>query len=153
MSVLERQRAQMKWQLQQQKDFLHGNVLSGFSLAAAQGGEFQGFIGDGMAPGLGVVKPDPGMDSGWADTGKFGGDDYTGFGTCGYGNAPRSELSCAISRSNPCLPAALVAAGDGREAALPEKLNSTVERESLNKRKADKIQSLKVCALLLNCQQ
>ncbi|KAM7470769.1 hypothetical protein LguiA_008952 [Lonicera macranthoides] len=143
MSVLERQRTQMKWQLQQQKDFFHGNELSGFSLPAAQGGQFQGFIGDGMGLGLGVVKPDPGMDNGWADTGKFGGDDNMGFRTCGYGNAPRSELSCAISRSNTCQPAALVAAGGGREAALPEKLNSAVGRERLKKRKADKMQSLK----------
>ncbi|KAM7479312.1 hypothetical protein LguiA_027525 [Lonicera macranthoides] len=139
-TVLERQRARMKWQqdqLQQpQPSFFNGNhELSGFSLTT-QAQEFSGLISNEL--GIGdlvsrVVKPDPGFENGWADIG--GVDGYLGYGACGYGNAG-FEMSSVISRTISCPPAVA--------AVADEKLISGVGRESFKKRKADKTQNLKV---------
>lgn len=152
-SVLERQRARMKWeedqQQQQQLNFYGGNELNMFSLPpAAQAQQYQSLISNGSGFGVLVnrpVKADPGMDNGWSDNGKFGGDDHFGYG---YGNVNGVELNYAISRTTSCPPeeAAAGAYAEQREDILPEKMSTAIGRESFKKRKADKTHNQKVCS-------
>ncbi|KAK3022038.1 hypothetical protein RJ639_047428 [Escallonia herrerae] len=153
-SVLERQRARMKWQ--QDQHFLIGNhELNVFS--AQQLHQLQGSVSND--PGFAeyvtrALKPDPGMESGWPDVGKFGGDDHLGYGACGYGNVSGIEMNYeAIARTVSCPPTVAAAISEaavtetkGKESILPEKLNSAAGRESFKKRKADKNHNLKVVA-------
>ncbi|KAL1810942.1 hypothetical protein ACET3Z_021007 [Daucus carota] len=65
MSVLERQRARIKWQQHEQLGFLEGNMYS-----QPEATEFELMSNDNY------LKPDPGMDNGWPDYGKFLDNDY-----------------------------------------------------------------------------
>lgn len=159
MSVFERQRARMKWQQdhnhQQQMSSFSGNEVNVYCTtepqAQAQAPGFEVMSSDiGFDSFLNcVVKPDPGMDNGWPDLGKFGGDsEYYGYGNA---NANVNELSCAISRTFSCppvVPAAIAqASGDNsneKKPVFPEKKNSAGGRESFKKRKADKALAQKV---------
>lgn len=156
LSVFERQRARIKWQQQQQMSFFSGNEVNVYSTSVnqAQAPEFDQLMSNdtGFACLFNcAVKPDPGMDYGWPDHGKFGGDsDFLGYG---YGNvnANVNELSCAISRTISCPPAVTAAlaepSGDntnGKKSVFPEKINSAVGRDSFKKRKADKALAHKV---------
>lgn len=167
MTVLERQRARLKWeqeplqqqqQQQQQQQYQHQqpqesyfSELSGaFSLPSQLISQVQqqGFEGGLMGGGDSVmfggsVKPDPAFASGWPDLGKIMVPTY-GFGPCG----PGFEVSNAISRTSSCPPAVAPDAVEvkGKESAVPnDKMSAAVGRESLKKRKADKVQSTKVC--------
>ncbi|KAE9447243.1 hypothetical protein C3L33_20820, partial [Rhododendron williamsianum] len=120
MSVLERQRARIKWQqeqlLNQPPCYFEGNdQFNGYSMPNhAQ--DFHNLISSEV--GL-VVKADPGLDNGWQEFGQFGGEG-SGLGSSGFVN--------------------------GRESVSPEKMSSAVGRESFKKRKADRNQSLKAVA-------
>ncbi|KAM2988885.1 hypothetical protein FF2_002922 [Malus domestica] len=148
MTVLERQRARMKWQQsdhhdqqQQQTQYnFGGGELSGvFSLPIhAQG--LQGFLSGNRA-----VKPDPSSENGWAELG-FGscGLVMNNNGTAGFegmGNA----LNNNISRTFSC-PPTVVAEKTSGDTVLSQKLSLPAGKESFKKRKADKVQINKAAA-------
>lgn len=156
MSVFERQRARIKWQYQQnsqqqqqqqqQQSFFCGNEVNMYSTLVHQGQapEFDQLMGNdtGFTSFFNcAVKPDPGMDNGWPDYGKFGGDsDFLS-----YGNV--NELSCAISRTISCPPtvAAAIAEPSGDNNTNGKKsMNSAVGTDSFKKRKAEKALAYKV---------
>ncbi|KAK6916585.1 Myc-type, basic helix-loop-helix (bHLH) domain [Dillenia turbinata] len=173
MSVLERQRARIKWQQehlqhQQHQNFLSSEEFNVFQLQAqlAQAQQFQNLInGEVSLDGFvgRAVKPDPGLDNGWPDysnlsVGPPGSTHYgPGGGSArlecsGYGGV---DVNYAISRTTSCLPsvaagiadvAAVPAAADvkSRDSTVTEKLTAAVGRESFKKRKADKLQQTKV---------
>ncbi|KAF1001881.1 uncharacterized protein LOC141703025 [Apium graveolens] len=151
MSVFERQQARMKWQQHQEMSFFGGNEVNMYS-TQAQAPEFDQLMSNdsGFASLFNcAVKPDPGMDNGWPDYGKFGGD--SDFLSYGYGNVNVNELSCAISRTISCPPAVAAAtaepSGDhanGNLSVFHEKISSGVGRVSFKKRKADKALAHKV---------
>ncbi|KAI3448028.1 hypothetical protein Pfo_004693 [Paulownia fortunei] len=138
MSMLERQRARLKWQQQQ---LIQQQPCTYFDENDPLGGVL--FIGN-HDPGLGelmvsrVMKPDPGTENGWNDD----------FGrVLNSGNRPEFERSSAIPRTVSCPPSvaaamAEVAASNGKEAAL----SSATGGESFKKRKADDTKNLKVVA-------
>ncbi|KAJ9132859.1 hypothetical protein P3X46_033685 [Hevea brasiliensis] len=143
MTVPEKQRARFKWQPEQQQqqpqDSFFGDLSGVFHLQQHQLQGFQGDLGEVVTRS---VKPDPAlMDNGWPD--------LVGFGPCGYGNNNGSgfDINYAISRTSSCPPAVAEAAVDaavlanGREPVVSEKLSSGVGRESLKKRKIDKVQN------------
>ncbi|XP_057465317.1 transcription factor bHLH63-like [Actinidia eriantha] len=152
MSVLERQRARIKWQQEpfQQQRYFDGNEFSGFS-GPAQAQQFLGLVNSDM--GLnGLVKADPSLDNEWADFGQFSGEG-SGLGPGGFGLGSGFEMNCGISRTISCPLAvaaeiAEVTAADTKqgESIFPEKVRSAVGRESFKKRKADKNQNLKALA-------
>lgn len=148
MTLLERQRARLKWHqeqhLQQQEDQSYFGDLGGvFHLQ-------QGYQGGGLGEVVTKsVKPDPGLvDNGWADV--------VGFGPCGYGNNNGSsfDINYAISRTSSCPPAATAVAAAAPAAKVTEsvvsgKISSGVGRESFKKRKVDKVHNnTKVCSVL-----
>ncbi|XVE66977.1 hypothetical protein DITRI_Ditri08aG0123100 [Diplodiscus trichospermus] len=120
MTVLERQRARLKWQQQQLQQQLQEEQQSYFSelsgVFSSQTSHIQGFQG-GLMSGdemLGdilmtrQVKPDPGLETAWPDLGKV---DMAsmGFGPCGYGNGSSFDMNYAISRTSSCPPAVAAA--------------------------------------------
>lgn len=159
MSVFERQQARMKWQQEhnhQQLSVFSGNDVNMYSTKEPQV-QAPGFqlmsndIGFGSFSNC-AVKPDPGMDTGWPDYGKFGGDsEYLGYG---YGSVDGNvnELSCPISRTFSCPPAVPAAIGQASgdytngkmSVVFSGKMNSSVGRDSFKKRKADKALAQKV---------
>ncbi|KDP41786.1 hypothetical protein JCGZ_26804 [Jatropha curcas] len=142
MTVLERQRARFKWQQEQQQQnpvqieqesFNFGDLSGVFQLQQQQQG-FQGDLGEVVTRS---VKPDPGLiDNGWPDLVAFG-------SACGYGNSNGSGFGTnyGISRTSSCPPAVAAAAVADAAAVASRKLSSGVGRESLKKRKADKVQN------------
>ncbi|XP_058190671.1 transcription factor bHLH63-like isoform X2 [Rhododendron vialii] len=147
MSVLERQRARIKWQQEQLLNqppcyFEANNQFNGYSMPNhAQ--EFHNLINSEV--GL-VVKADPGLDNRWQEFGQFGGEG-SGLGSSGFVNGSGFELNYGISRTLSC-PQEVAAAMEAarRESVSPEKMSSAVGRESFKKRKADRNQSLKAVA-------
>ncbi|XP_007042169.2 PREDICTED: transcription factor bHLH63 [Theobroma cacao] len=166
MTVLERQRARLKWQqeqLQQQQLQQQEQQQSYFSelsgVFSSQPSHVEGFQG-GLMSGDSVLgdmvmtrqlKPDPGLETAWPELVKVDMPDM-GFGPCGYGNGPSFDMNYAISRTSSCPPAVAAAvAGEvvevkGKESVVSEKIGSAVGRESFKKRKVDKLQNLKVVA-------
>ncbi|KAI8533005.1 hypothetical protein RHMOL_Rhmol11G0262500 [Rhododendron molle] len=148
MSVLERQRARIKWQqeqlLNQPSCFFEGNdQFNGYSMPNhAQ--DFHNLINSEV--GL-VVKADPGLDNRWQEFGQFGGEG-SGLGSSGFVNGSGFELNYGISRTLSCPQEVAVAVTETarRESVSPEKMSSAVGRESFKKRKADRNQSLKAVA-------
>lgn len=169
MTLLERQRARLKWQQeqlhhqqQQQSSYFSGSELSGvfFQAHEDQVQSFQaGLVG---APALArPVKPDPGLENGWPELDKM---EIPGMGfgssssSCGLVNGtitntstPGFQMNGAISRTYSCPPKVVAAVATpelkAREAVLPaEKLSSGAGRESFKKRKSssDKLQNSKV---------
>lgn len=164
MTVLERQRFRMKWQQEQfhhqqqqqlQESYYGGNQFSMFSMGGQDGEaqQFHGLIDGDSAGSLGdllgrTVKADPGLENVWPEFGKLT-MPGTGFNVENAGFESSGILSCSgfemnhdTSRTSSCLQSA--AEVEVRESVLPEKIASTVGRESFKKRKADKIQSPKV---------
>ncbi|KAK6946261.1 Myc-type, basic helix-loop-helix (bHLH) domain [Dillenia turbinata] len=135
-SVLERQRARMKWQQEhlhqhrQHQNFLSNEEFNVFQLQAqlAQAQQFQNLINgelsfDGFSGR--PVKPDPGLDNVWPDysslsVGHHGSTHYgpsagsAGLECPGYG---RVDVNYAISRTTSCPPS--VVAGIADVAAVP----------------------------------
>ncbi|XP_057965699.1 transcription factor HBI1-like [Malania oleifera] len=171
MTVIERQRARLKWQAEQQLQrqqqshqsfFGTGNEFDFFNLVN-QAPQFQGLIeGDsGVVAELVTrsVKADPGLENAWPELRGYGGD-TTGFEANGFVNGSGYDMNYAISRTVSCPPemaapatqpeaAVAVAAAEakGRQTLITEKLNFSVGRESsFKKRKADKAQNQKVVA-------
>jgi len=147
-TVLERQRARMKWQHQEQQGYFGGSEFGGLFLEPGQVGSFQGLVGGGDTV-LGEVvtrsvKPDPGSENGWPQLVNMG---FTEF-----------EMNCAISRTSSCPPTVgpPVPEAKGKVPAPAEKMSSAVGRESFKKRKADKMQNAKVgecvCVCVFYCQ-
>ncbi|XP_017230023.1 transcription factor bHLH63 isoform X1 [Daucus carota subsp. sativus] len=149
-SVLQRQRARINWQQQQQQSFFSGNDQHDMhSIPEAEAAQFQTLMnGDAVFGRFGnrAVKPDPGMEIEWPGYGKMIGDDPLGLGACGYGNINDVELNYAISRTTSCPPVVAAAAGiaetpgsytQGREPGLNGQMSAAVCRESFKKRKAD----------------
>ncbi|KAL6270090.1 hypothetical protein ACE6H2_027001 [Prunus campanulata] len=158
MTVLERQRARMKWhqhehndpiQLHQQQQGYNfsGNELSGvFSVPIRAGqAQAQGFMG--LVCGESEVKPDPCSENRWAEL---------GYGSCGLvvnnnGAAGFEEMinghnnNSNISRTFSC-PPTVAAEKKSNDAVLSQKINSPAGKESFKKRKADKVQSSKAVA-------
>ncbi|XP_062177020.1 transcription factor bHLH63-like [Alnus glutinosa] len=135
-TVLERQRARMKWQHQEQQGYFGGSEFGGLFLEPGQVGSFQGLVGGGDTV-LGEVvtrsvKPDPGSENGWPQLVNMG---FTEF-----------EMNCAISRTSSCPPTVGPPAPEakGKVPAPAEKMSSAVGRESFKKRKADKMQNAKI---------
>ncbi|OMO74343.1 hypothetical protein CCACVL1_16835 [Corchorus capsularis] len=150
MTVLERQRARLKWQLeeqqlQQEQQESYFSELSG----VFQGGLMTGdsVLGDMVMARQ--LKPDPGLDTAsWPhDLGKVD-MPAMGFGPCGFGNGPSFDMNYAISRTASCPPAvaaAVAAEAVELKAKESEKMGtSAVGRENFKKRKADKLQNSKV---------
>ena len=153
LTVLERQRFRMKWQqehFEQEQRYYGGSEFGMFSMGGGSVGEaqqFHGLINGGDSAALGdllgrTVKADPGLENAWPELGKLT-MPGTGFSVENAGFEPSGILSCsmnhATSTTSSCPQEAKV-----REAALPEKIASGFGRESFKKRKADKLQSLKV---------
>lgn len=142
LTVLERQRARLKWQqdqfLQQQSQGCFNRAdYGGFPPPVAVPPDhylpgFMGFMsggGEGGSGGgaslvemvMGAVKPDPGLEDGWSEMGKFDPSLLL--------NATAYELNSSLSRTSSCPP------------AVPEKVGSAAGRESFKKRKAEKVQN------------
>lgn len=160
-TVLERQRARLKWQQeqiqQQQQSYFSGSELSGVFSGQTQAGQvvqsFQGLVGCESVLGEAVnrsVKPDPGLENGWPEMEKCE-MPIMGFGSCGGldTGTQEFEMNGAISRTASCPPTVAAAAADtkAREAALHEKLSSAAGRESFKKRKADRLKNAKVMSV------
>ncbi|KAJ8763415.1 hypothetical protein K2173_002298 [Erythroxylum novogranatense] len=138
-TVLERQRARLKWQQQQrqlqqqapgqshQEESCFGDFGSVFG--------FQGGLSEMVTQSTLSVKPDLDLvDNGWPD--------LVGFGPCGFGsNGSGFDMNYAICRtsSSPPAVAAAATADEGRESVASEKFSSVVGRESFKKRKVDKV--------------
>lgn len=166
MTVLERQRARLKWQQeqlqqeqqQQQDGYFNGSEqLNGVFFNPAQAGQFPAF--QGLVGGLSVigdttsnrpVKPDPGLENGWSELDRFEMSEI-GFGSSatGLANGPGFQMAGAISRTSSCQPtvAPLTPEVKSRESFSPEKISSAAGRESFKKRKADKVNNTKVFSL------
>ncbi|KAK3195484.1 hypothetical protein Dsin_026794 [Dipteronia sinensis] len=147
MTVLERQRARLKWQQQdqfhqqQQPEEEEDEVeersgyfseLSGVFSGQSHVSQVPGFDG-GAAAGnsmIGPVKPDPGSENGWSEMVKIL---VPGFGFPGF------EANFSISRTASCPPLAAAA-------EVKDKMSGAAAsgRESFKKRKLDKIQNTKV---------
>ncbi|XVE93640.1 hypothetical protein REPUB_Repub01dG0211400 [Reevesia pubescens] len=163
MTVLETQRAGLKWQQeqlqqQQQQQQSYFSELSG--VFSSQTSHVQGFhqgglmsSGDSVLGGMVMtrqLKPDPGLETAWPELGKV---DLAnmGFGPCGYGNGPSFDMNYANSRTSSCPPAVAAAVAaeavvevKGKDSVVSEKMGSAVVRESFKKRKVDKLQNSKV---------
>ncbi|KAJ7967312.1 transcription factor bHLH63-like [Quillaja saponaria] len=159
MTVLERQRARMEWQQEQQLQQHHQQQQSNFfgsgfngvlpmQAHVGQAQNFQGLMmGGESALGEAVTKPDPGLENGWPDLGKFE-IPRMGFESVS-GAASGLDMNSAISRTSSGPPSVVAAAAaqeaKGKESNLSEKISAT-GRESSKKRKADKVQNHKVVA-------
>lgn len=136
-TVLERQRARMKWQPQEQQGYFGGSdQFAGLFLEPGQVGSFQGLLGGESVLGEVLtrsVKPDPGLENGWPELVNMG---FTEF-----------DMNCAISRTSSCPPTVAPPPPEAKGKVSPpaEKVSSAVGRESFKKRKADKLQNTKVC--------
>ncbi|KAI5314194.1 hypothetical protein L3X38_043370 [Prunus dulcis] len=156
MTVLDRQRARMKWhqhehndpiQLHQQQQGYNfsGNELSGVFSVPIPAGQAQGFMG--LVCGDSAVKPDPCSENRWAEL---------GYGSCGLvvnnnGAAVFEEMingrnnNSNISRTFSC-PPTVAAEKKSNDAVLSQKISLPAGKESFKKRKADKVQSNKAVA-------
>lgn len=145
----------MKWHQQEHNDpiQLHqqqqgynfsGNELSGVFSVPIPAGQAQGFMG--LVCGDSAVKPDPCSENRWAEL---------GYGSCGLvgnnnGAAGFEEMinghnnNSNISRTFSC-PPTVAAEKKSNDAVLSQKISSPPGKESFKKRKADKVQSNKVC--------
>ncbi|KAK1576676.1 hypothetical protein Q3G72_015697 [Acer saccharum] len=158
MTVLERQRAHLKWQQQDQfhhqqpeeeeeveeveeveeRSGCYFSELSGVFSGPSHVSQVPGFD-CGAAAGnsiIGPVKPDPGSENGWSEMSKIL---VPGFGFPGF------EANFSISRTASCPPLAEAAATAVEE--VKDKMSgaaATAGRESFKKRKLDKLQNLKV---------
>ncbi|KAJ0010495.1 hypothetical protein Pint_34672 [Pistacia integerrima] len=151
LTVLERQRARMKWQqeqfhvVQQQQQESYFSELSGVFSVPSQVSHVQSFEGGLLGGGgdlvLGPVKPDPALENGWPDLGKVVVPGY-GFGPCG----PAFDANYAISRTTSCPPAVAAEAKVKESSIVNHKMSAAVGRESFKKRKADKVHNTKVGA-------
>ncbi|XP_009587041.1 uncharacterized protein LOC107766787 [Nicotiana tabacum] len=156
MSVLERQRARMKWQqeqLQQQEmmsyfDGQNDQQLMNFYSQTAGAQQFHGQINNVNDESLNelvtrAIKPDPCLENNWTI-----GTDGLGYVPTGVGyggTTPQLGLNYAISRTTSCPPnMADNAVSDGK--AKESMMSSNRGRESFKKRKADKNQHLKELA-------
>ncbi|KAI9128220.1 hypothetical protein K1719_001213 [Acacia pycnantha] len=144
MTLLERQRDRMKWQLAQfhhrhpNQSFFSGSGFDGgfSSLQVPNPGGMMMMMNNGgggsglgeVAANAGSVKPDPGRENGWAELGKV---DLPGVGFVSSG----FNATSAISRTFSCPPSVAAAA-----ATPTEKVRSTSGRESFKKRKSEKAQ-------------
>ncbi|GMI88176.1 hypothetical protein HRI_002486900 [Hibiscus trionum] len=160
MTVLERQRARLKWQEEQFQHQQHQqsyfSELSG--VFSSQTGHVHGFQQGGlMSAAAGgsdsalsdmlmtrQLKPDPGLETAWPELGKVG-MGAMGFGPCGYGIGQSFDMNHAISRTSSCPPAVAAAAAVEVKTNL-EKMSSAAGRESFKKRKVEKLQNSKVVA-------
>jgi hypothetical protein len=149
-TVLERQRACIKWQQEQQQQQQVQLQQQEISYFTELTGVFQqaGFHEGGLSEVVTrSVKPDPGLvDNGWNN------DHVVGLGVGPlYYNGSGFELNYgAISRTSSCPPAAVAAVAaatvKGSESVVSDKISSGVGRESSKKRKVDNIQNnSKVC--------
>ncbi|KAJ6692699.1 TRANSCRIPTION FACTOR BHLH63-LIKE [Salix purpurea] len=143
MTVLERQRARIKWQQEQQQQFqLQQQEISYFTELADvfhQAGFHEGGLSEVVTRS---VKPDPGLvDNGWNN------DHVVGYGVgLPYNNGLGFELNYgAISRTSSCPPEAVAAVAEatvkGSESVVSDMISSGAGRESSKKRKVDKIQN------------
>nr|WIE96118.1 basic helix-loop-helix transcription factor [Loropetalum chinense var. rubrum] len=152
MTILERQRARMKWeqdQLQQQQSYFSGDEYRVYSVSAHgnQGQEFQDLLNGNS--GLHQVvtqslKADPGLENGWLEYDQFP-VPSSGFDSSGYVNYEFSRTaSCPPAVAAAAMAEAMMAAdGKSRESILTEKMSATVGRDSFKKRNADKVQNSK----------
>lgn len=142
LSVLERQRARLKWQQDQlfqqplnQSCFNRADYGGGFpppvSVPVDHLTGFPGYMSGGGGGGgglahvemvMGAVKPDPGLEDGWSEMGKFDPSLLL--------NATACDLNSSLSRTSSCLPVVAPTAA--------EKMGSVAGRESFKKRKAEK---------------
>jgi hypothetical protein len=150
MTVLDRQRARIKWQQEQQQHQVQLpqqeiSYFSELSRVFQQAGFHEGGLSEVVTRS---VKPDPGfVDNRWHN------DHVVGFGVGPpYTNGLGFELNYgAISRTSSCPPAVAAAATAtatvrGAESVVSDKISSGVGRESSKKRKVDNIQNnSKVC--------
>lgn len=147
LSVLERQRARLKWQqdqlLQQQQQPLNQSCFNkvdyggGFPPPVAVPADhftgFPGYMNGGGGGGggglslvemvMGAVKSDPGLNDGWSEMGKFDPSLLL--------NATAYELNSSLSRTSSCPPAVAP--------TVAEKMGSAAGRDSFKKRKAEKV--------------
>ncbi|XP_039006831.1 transcription factor HBI1-like [Hibiscus syriacus] len=156
MTLLERQKARLKWQEQQQQQQSYFSELSGvFSSQTAhvQGFQQSGLMsyvaggGDSVLPDVVMTrqpKPDPGLETAWPELGKVD-MGAMGFGPCGHGNGQSFYMNQAISRTSSFPPAVTAAAAVEVKGNL-EKMALAVGRESFKKRKVEKLQNSKVVA-------
>lgn len=141
-TVLERQRARLKWQHdqllnQQQQQPLNQSCFNrvdyggGFPPPVAVPSDhltgFPGFMSGGGGGGglslveiiMGAVKPDPELEDGWSGMSKFDPSLLL--------SATNFELNSSFSRTSSCPP------------AVAEKMGSAAGRDSFKKRKAEKV--------------
>ncbi|KAM3377015.1 transcription factor HBI1 [Capsicum galapagoense] len=149
LSVLDRQRARMKWQQEQ----VHQQEMSYFSgqndqlmncfHQSSEGQQFHGLINvnDQSLNELvtRAIKPDPCLENNWRDFGTTGANGF-GYVPIGVGHGGMShpaEMNYAISRTTSCPP---TMADNAVSAVKPKEtiLSSNRGRESFKKRKADK---------------
>ncbi|KAJ1393666.1 Myc-type, basic helix-loop-helix [Sesbania bispinosa] len=135
MTVLERQRARKKWQQQEQEEHDRQSYFCG-STGFSSSSSLQvhgGLVGSDSGLGEVVVaaqsmKPDPGLENGWPELGKF----ETGFGSSsGLVVPPASgfDVNSSISRTG------------GRDSAIEKVMNSACGKK---RKAADKAQNSKV---------
>ncbi|XP_059314218.1 transcription factor HBI1-like [Lycium ferocissimum] len=157
MTVLERQRARMKWQQeqiqQQEMSYFNeqNNQLMNSFHHTSEAQQFHGLINvnDQSLNELvtRAIKSDPSLENNWGDFGNIGteGFGYVSVGVGHGGMSHPSEMNYAISRTTSCPPTMAenaVSAVKAKETIL----SSNRGRESFKKRKADKNQHLKEVA-------
>uniref|UniRef100_A0A7N0T058 BHLH domain-containing protein n=1 Tax=Kalanchoe fedtschenkoi TaxID=63787 RepID=A0A7N0T058_KALFE len=144
LTVLERQRAHMKWQ-QQQQGLEYGNVYS--VLAVGDGGvenQFQGQLcGESGVGQVGhpMVKPETELDGAWTGFGNCGMPSAEDFMSCGYADDAAAEYSYQMAKtaSCPAPPPILGETSEGKDSIL----SGRTSLGGAKKRKAEKATSLK----------
>uniref|UniRef100_A0A7N0T3B8 BHLH domain-containing protein n=1 Tax=Kalanchoe fedtschenkoi TaxID=63787 RepID=A0A7N0T3B8_KALFE len=143
LSVLERQRAHMKWQ-QQQQGLEYGNVHSVLPGYGGVGNQVQGQVcGDSGVGQVGfpVVKPETGLDGTWTGFGNYGMPSVEDFMSCGYEDNSGAEYSYQMMNKASCP----VEISEGRGSILSGRTNLG-DAEGAKKRKAENPASLKAVA-------
>lgn len=147
LTVLERQRACMKWQ-QQQQGLQYSNMYS--VSEAGVGNQFQAQV-CGELSGLGrvgipVVKPEIRLDDAWAGFGNYGMPSADDFVSSGYRDDSGTEYIYQMKKTASCPVSAIAENSEGKDSILTGR--TSLRGENSKKRKADIAKSLKVCLYL-----
>ncbi|CAM8981311.1 unnamed protein product [Rhodiola kirilowii] len=135
LTVLERQRACMKWQHQLEQQNGVGNQFQA---------QVCGDLGFGSF-GFPMVKPETELDGAWTGFGNYGMPSADDFVSCGYADDSGAEYSSQMMRTASCPVSAAGEISEGKE-SMDGRTSLGGAKESCKKRKAEKAINLKVVA-------